>query len=219
MFEVREIAYLSHVISAIKVAMDTGKLTVVHAWPRPTSLAHLRGFLGLTGYYRKFVRWYASIVTPLTDLTKKDAFVWNPEAEKAFELLKIALTIAPLLRLPDFSLSFVLEIDASGVGIGTVLMQEGLPMAYFSQKMSNQMQKQSSYVRELFAVMQAMAKFLHYLLGHYFLIRTDQHSLKELFTQSLHTPEQQQWLPKFLGYDFEVQYKSDKDNIALDALS
>jgi len=108
---------------------------------RPTSLAHLRGFLGLTGYYQKFVRCYASIAAPLTYLTKKDAFVWNPKAEKAFELLKIALITAPLLRLPNFPLPFVLEMNASGVGTGTVLMQEGHLVAYFSQKMSNRMQK------------------------------------------------------------------------------
>jgi len=218
-FAVREIAYLGHVISVSEVAMDKEKLSAIQDWPRPTSLPLLRGFLGLTGYYRKFVRSYASIAAPLTDLTKKEAFVWNPEAEKAFELLKTALTTAPLLRLPNFSLPFVLETDASGVGIGAVLMQEGHPVAYFSQKLSSRMQKQSAYVRELFAVTQAMAKFRHYLLGHRFLIRTDQRSLKELLTQSLHTPEQQQWLPKFLGYDFEVQYKPGKDNIAADALS
>ena len=81
------------------------------------------------------------------------------------------------------------------------------------------MHKQSAYVRELFAVTQAMAKFRHYLLGHRFIIGTDHRSLKELLSQPLHTPEQQQWLPKFLGYDFEVQYRPGKENLAADALS
>ena len=91
-------------------------------------------------------------------------------------------------------------------------------MAYFSKKLSPRLQKQSAYTREFYAITQAMSKFRHYLVGHKFIIKTNQKSLKELLDQSLHTPEQQ-WLPKFLGYDFEIHYKPSKENVAADSLS
>lgn len=116
-------------------------------------------------------------------------------------------------------MSFVLETDASGTGIGAVLSQANHHIAYFSKQLSPRMQKQSASVRELFTVAEAMAKIRHYLLGHKFIIRTDQQSLKALTEQTIQTPEQQEWLHKFLGYDFTIEYKPSKDNIPADALS
>ena len=121
--------------------------------------------------------------------------------------------------MPDFSKPFILETDASGTGIGAILSQDKHPIAYFSKKLNASMQHKSAYVRELYAVTEAMAKFRHYILGHKFIIRTDQQSLKALSDQTIQTPEQQKWLHKFLGYDFTIEYKPGKDNIAADALS
>ncbi|MCI00250.1 transposon TF2-1 polyprotein, partial [Trifolium medium] len=129
------------------------------------------------------------------------------------------MTEAPVLGLPDFSQPFIIETDASGIGVGAVLGQNGHPIAYFSKKLSPRMQKQSAYTRELLAITEALAKFRHYVLGNKFIIRTDQRSLKSLMDQSLQTPEQQAWLHKFLGYDFKIEYKPGKDNQAADALS
>jgi hypothetical protein len=114
---------------------------------------------------------------------------------------------APVLTLPDFTQPFILETDASGIGVGAVLGQNGHPIAYFSKKLAPRMQKQSAYTRELLAITEALAKFRHYLLGNKFIIRTDQRSLKSLMDQSLQTPEQQVWLHKFLGFDFKIEYK------------
>ncbi|GAU19157.1 hypothetical protein TSUD_79800 [Trifolium subterraneum] len=137
----------------------------------------------------------------------------------AFQQLKSAVTTAPVLALPNFKMPFILETDASGIGIGAVLHQQGHPIAYFSKKLVPRNQKKSAYFREMLAIAEAIAKFRHYLLGHKFIIRTDQKSLRSLMEQSLQTPEQQEWLHKFLGYDFTIEYKPGKDNMAADALS
>ncbi|XP_059281040.1 uncharacterized mitochondrial protein AtMg00860-like [Lycium ferocissimum] len=113
-FGVLKIDYLGHVISEGVVAMDQHKLDVVSQWPEPKTLKGLRGFLGLTGYYRRFIQGYGVIARPLHDLLKKGSFHWNQEATIAFEKLKKALTSAPVLTLPDFSKEFTVETDASG---------------------------------------------------------------------------------------------------------
>ncbi|PNY16670.1 Ty3/gypsy retrotransposon protein [Trifolium pratense] len=218
-FGQREVDYLGHIVSGSGVYMHAEKIKDVLAWPKPSNVKQLRGFLGLTGYYRRFIKAYAQIAGPLTDLLKKDAFVWNHEAENAFQNLKQAVTSAPVLGLPDFSKPFTLETDASGTGIGVVLGQQGHPITYFSKKLSPRRQKQSAYIRELLAITEALAKFRHYLLGHKFVIKTDQKSLKSLLDQSLQTPEKQEWLHKFIGFDFQIEYKPGKDNIPADALS
>ncbi|KAK2417923.1 hypothetical protein QL285_040167 [Trifolium repens] len=123
------------------------------------------------------------------------------------------------IALPAFDKMFVLETDASGSGIEAVYSQDKHPIAFFSKKLTTRMQRQSAYVRELFAITEAMAKFRHYLLGHKFIIRTDQKSLKSLKDQTIKTPEQQHWLHKFLGFDFVIEYKLGRDNITADALS
>jgi hypothetical protein len=137
----------------------------------------------------------------------------------AFQQLKNAMVSAPVLTLPDFNKPFILETNASSVGVGVVLHQDGHPIAYFSKKLVPRNQKKSAYFREMLAISEAIAKFTHYLMGHRFIIRTDQKSLRSLMDQSLQTPEQQQWLHKFLGYDFTIEYKPSKENLAADALS
>ncbi|PNX92431.1 Ty3/gypsy retrotransposon protein, partial [Trifolium pratense] len=218
-FGVLEIEYLGHVVTGQGVSMDKDKVQAVVNWPTPSNVKQLRGFLGLTGYYRRFIKSYAKIASPLTDLLKKEAYQWTEQAEVAFHQLKNAITTAPVLILPNFKEPFILETDASGIGIGAVLHQQGHPIAYFSKKLVPRNQKKSAYFREMLAIAEAIAKFRHYLLGHKFIIRTDQKSLRNLMEQSLQTPEQQEWLHKFLGYDFTIEYKPGKENMAADALS
>jgi len=126
--------------------MESAKVTAVLNWSEPTNVKQLRAFLGLTGYYRKFVNNYASVAAPLTELLKKDQFNWSVQATSTFNQLKKAITEAPVLTLPDFSKPFTLETDASGAGIGAILSQSNKPIAYFSKKLTPRMQTQSAYV-------------------------------------------------------------------------
>lgn len=214
-----QVEYLGHVIDKHGVAADPTKIDHMLHWPRPQSLKALRGFLGLTGYYRRFIQGYGKVCQPLTLLLKKDAFKWNSEAELAFTQLKSAMTSAPVLALPDYTKLFVLECDASGKGIGAVLMQEGKPVAYYSKAISPTRLGLSTYEKELLAVVMAVTKWRHYLLGRHFQIRTDHQSLKFLLEQRVTTLMQQKWISKLMGFDFEITYKSGKSNAAADALS
>lgn len=187
--------------------------------PLPSSLKALQGFLGLTGYYRKSVHHYGAIAAPLTYMLKKNPFQWSEEPMKAFHNLKRAMTEAPVLALPDFFKPFIIECDAYGRGIRAVLMQEGRPIAHLSQALKGKTMNLSTYEKELLALVLLVQKWRPYLLGHRFLVRTDQQSFKFLLEQRIGTPNQQRWLSKLLGYDFRVEYRKGKENKAADALS
>ncbi|XP_062094224.1 uncharacterized protein LOC133800283 [Humulus lupulus] len=143
------IEYLGHMVSYQAVKADPSKISAMVDWPIPKNVKQLRGFLGLTGYYRKFVAHYAAIAAPLIELLKKDNFKWSTEAAVAFDNLKQAMIATPVLRLPDFSKEFVVETDASNVSIGGVLMQEGHPVAYYNKKLGPRFAGASVYSREI----------------------------------------------------------------------
>ncbi len=179
----------------------------------------LRGFLGLTGYYRKFIRAYGQIASPLTDSLKKDAFKWNEKAKLAFEKLKEACSQPPCLALLDFSKIFVVECDASGYGVGAILMQGGRPLAFYSQALKGKALFLSTYEKELMELVLSVKKWRPYLFGNTFVIKTDQQSLKHLLEQRIGTPMQQKWVSKLLSYHFVVEFKRGKENLVADALS
>ncbi|KAJ0970323.1 hypothetical protein J5N97_023200 [Dioscorea zingiberensis] len=218
-FGCTEIGYLGHTISGRGVAVDQDKIAAIKDWPLPTSVKNLRGFLGLTGYYRRFVPRYSSIAAPLTALLRKDAFIWTEAATTAFEKLKDALIHTSTLALPDFAAPFVVQTDASGTGIGAVLLQHRRPLAYFSKQLTDRLRSSSTYAREMYAITEAIKKWRQYLLGRHFTVETDHQSLRALIHQTIQTPEQQRWLTKLLGFDFDIVHKPGVVNGPADALS
>ncbi|XP_075655198.1 uncharacterized protein LOC142625421 [Castanea sativa] len=200
-----EVEYLGHRISRDGVRANPKKTMAMQQWPIPTTVKALKGFLGLTGYYRKFIRGYGAIAQPLTDLLKKDGFIWTDKAFTAFNQLKAAVAQPPVLALLDFTKPFTIECDASGYGLGAVLMQNNRPIAFHSQLLKGKYLHLSAYESELLALAAAVKKWRPYLLGRPFVI--------------IATPTQQKWLAKLLGYAFVVEYKKGMDNKVVDALS
>ncbi|XP_057453401.1 uncharacterized protein LOC130745246 [Lotus japonicus] len=213
------IEYLGHFISASGVATDPTKIKVIQEWPEPTTIKQLRGFLGLTCYYRRFIKGYSIMASPLTDLLKKDGFLWSVAAADAFLKLKNALVTAPVLAIPDMQKPFTVETDASSTGIGAVLLQDHHPVAFLSKVLSPRNRLLSVYDREFLALVHAVTKWHQYLAIQPFTILTDQQSLKFLLEQRLSTPAQYRWVTKLMGLSYVIQYKKGKENVVADALS
>jgi hypothetical protein len=219
-FAQREIHYLGHIISEKGVGTDPSKVSAISSWPTPVNVKELRSFLGLAGYYRKFVRHFGIISKPLTELLKKNTiFLWTSEHDKAFSALKEALIKSPVLVLPDFSKTFAIETDACGVGVGAVLLQDGHPLAFISRALGPKSQGLSTYEKEYLAILLAVQQWRSYLQHGEFIIYTDQKSLSQLNEQRLHTQWQQKVFTKLLGLQYKVIYKKGVDNRVADALS
>lgn len=219
-FAQRQVGYLGHIISEQGVSTDPDKISAIQTWPTPTNVKEVRGFLGLAGYYRKFIRHYGITCRSLTVVLKKGViFRWTEVEEQAFQYLKQALMSAPVLALPNFSKTFVIAIDACDVGIGDVLMQDGHPLAYVIKALGPRNRSLSMYEKEFLPILLAVEHWRQYLLLNEFIIQTDQRSLTSLADQCLHTEWQQKALTKLMGLRYQIQYKKGTENNAADALS
>ena len=176
--------YLGHVVGSGIVQPEESKVKSVKSFPTPKTKKDIRTFLGLTGYYRKFIPDYASIAVPLTELTRKSAsciITWNAECEKAFQKLKNLLCCSPVLSCPDFKREFALQTDASEFGVAAVEYDknnEDHPIAYFSRKLLPREQRYSTVEKECMAIKLEVQAFHVYLLGRPFIIQTDHCSLE-----------------------------------------
>lgn len=189
-------------------------------WPTPTSMTKLRAFLGLTGYYRKFVSKYGVLAKPLTNILRLKTFQWSPRAQQAFDSIKQAMTKTPVLALPNFQLQFIVETDACAEGIGAVLMQQGQPIAYSSKALGEKHKALSIYEKEFLALTMAVEKWRPYLQQQEFVILTDHKSLSYLNEQNLHSDLQRgKAMTRHMGFQFRIVYKPGNENIAADALS
>ena len=220
----KSIKYLGHVVSEHGIKTDPEKTRCVADWPTPSNAHELRQFLGLAGYYRRFVKNFAVIAAPLFHLTENhQAWNWTLQCNAAFFKLKESLVTSPVLAYPVFSIGFVVDTDASGEGLGAVLSQniEGHDhvISYASRTLNKAERKYCATRREMLALVWAIQHFRAYLYGKRFTVRTDHSSLKWL--QSFHEPEGQvaRWLETLSEYDFEVLHRPGKKHTNADSLS
>jgi hypothetical protein len=202
------------------VATDSSNTAIMLSWPQPKNVTELRGFLGLTGYYRKFVKGYGLLAKPLTKLLQKHhSFKWNEEAQVAFDKLKQAMATTPVLALPRFDIPSIVETDASDVGLGVVLMQQGRPVAFISRTLGERNKHLSIYEKEFLALILAVDKWRQYLQRGAFVTKTDHKSLTFLNDQQLQSDLQRKAMTKLMGLQFQVVYKKGSENVVVDALS
>jgi microcompartment protein CcmK/EutM len=182
-FWIKEVPFLGHVISPEGIVVDPGKVKEVWEWKPPTSVSEVRSFLGLAGYYRQFIQNFSKIARPITELLKKgNKYVWSEACDEAFKHLKL-LTTLPVLAQPDTTKQFDVYCDASGTGLGSVLMQEGRVISYSSRQLRRHEEHYPTHDLELAAVVMTLRTWRHYLLGNVIHIYTDHKSLKYIFTQ------------------------------------
>ena len=209
----KEVTYLNHIIGNEGIQVDPKKVEVVENWPVPKTVIGVRSFLGFCNYYRRFVKDFAGIASPLSSLTKTNVpFIWNDECQTAFDRLRKELITAPALEFPDYTGTFILDTDASNTSLGAVLSNvingEERPLVYASRVLSKTETNYSTTKREPLAVVQAVKWFKPYIWGVKFVLRTDHSSLQWLFRQKEPdgmTFRMQQQLQEF---DFNVVHRA-----------
>ena len=221
---------LSHNIVGQRVRPQEDKIQAIRDVPRPSTKRQIKSFLGLAGFYRRFIPNFSSIASPLTDLTKKSGpnsiKDWQDHHERAFQTLKNRLTSSPILRLPVFQEGkpFVLRTDASDIGLGAVLLQdfegEGrLPIAYASKKLLPQERNYSVIEKECLGIVWRVEKFRKYLYGVEFLLETDHKPLSYMQTAKVLNPRIMRWAMKLQPYRFRIVAIRGRDNLGADYLS
>jgi transposase InsO family protein len=233
-----EVEFLGHHVGREGVRMVDDKVEAIKRWPTPARQKEVEQFVGLAGYYRKFIKDFSKIAAPLTALcgqvtktkgggaqrTKpKRAFTWGDEEQAAFEALKQAVMAAPCLAMPDPEREFIVQTDASGRATGAVLMQqfdEGLrPIAFMSRRMKEAECNYPIYEQELLAIMNALRAWRHYLGGRRFSVITDHQALQYVEASVMATPRQVRWAAMMAEFDFTIKYAPGKGNVVADALS
>ena len=219
-FGVDNLIFLGFVVTSHGIQVDEEKVKAIKEWPTPKTIGEVRSFHGLAGFYRRFVRDFSIIAAPLTEVIKKNVgFTWGQAQEDAFQLLKGRLTSAPLLVIPDFLKTFEIECDASGIGIGAVMMQDKRPIAYFSKKLGGATLNYPTYDKELYALARALQVWQHYLWPKEFVIHTDYESLKHLKGQHKLNKRHARWVEFIETFPYVIHYKQGKENVVADALS
>ncbi|GJX60812.1 putative reverse transcriptase domain-containing protein [Tanacetum coccineum] len=218
-FWLQELHFLGYVVNHDGIHVDPSKIEAVKSWKAPTTPSEVRSFLGLAGYYRRFIENFSKISKPLTSLTQKNQkYEWGEKQEEAFQTLKDNLCNAPILSLPDGVEDFVVYYDASNQGLGCVLMQRDKVIAYASRQLKSHEKNYTTHDLELGAVVFALKIWRHYLYGTKSVIYTDHKSLQHIFDQKELNMRQRRWLELFSDYECEIKYHPGKANIVADAL-
>ncbi|KAJ9563654.1 hypothetical protein OSB04_008814 [Centaurea solstitialis] len=219
-FWLQEVQFLGHLVNREGIKVDPAKVEAVMKWETPKTPTEVRSFLGLAGYYRRFIQDFSKIAVPLTRLTRKsERFVWGEEQEAAFDTLRRKLCEAPVLTLPEGVEDLTVYCDASYHGLGCVLMQRGRVIAYASRQLKTHEVNYPTHDLELAAVVFALKLWRHYLYGVHCTIYTDHKSLRYFMDQQNLNMRQRRWLEVVKDYDCEILYHPGKANVVADALS
>lgn len=220
-----QVKFLGHIVSEKGCQPDPKNVEAILQMKAPKDVKEVRRFLGMCGFYRKHISQFAKVAVPLTNLTRKDiSFVWTPDCQEAFEILKSKMSQPPLLVKADVSKPFMLHTDASGTHVGAVLMQEQVdgtlqPLSYFSKKLKPTETRYSTTDREALAVVLACRQFYHYLWGTRFMIKTDHQPLITVFKKKTKCPRMNRWILEMRDYVYNIDYKSGRTNVVADQLS
>ncbi|GJV28388.1 putative reverse transcriptase domain-containing protein [Tanacetum coccineum] len=219
-FWIPKVQFLGHVIDSEGIHVDPAKIESIKDWTSPKSPTEIRQFLGLVGYYRRFIEGFSKIAKPMTKLTqKKVKFEWGDKQEAAFQLLKQKLCSAPILALPEGSEDFIAYCDASKKGLGAVLMQREKVISYASRQLKIHEKNYTTHDLELGAVVFALKIWRHYLYGTKCTVFTDHKSLQHILDQKELNMRQRRWLELLSDYDCDIRYHPGKANVVADALS
>ncbi|KAG1962190.1 retrotransposable element [Pimephales promelas] len=227
-FHAPSVTFLGSVISAEGIEMDPAKVQAVVDWPVPKSRVELQRFLGFANFYRRFIRSFSQVAAPLTALTSvKTCFRWSDSAQGAFDLLKNRFTSAPILITPDISKQFIVEVDASEVGVGAILSQRSLadnkvhPCAFFSHRLSPSERNYDVGNRELLAIRLALGEWRQWLEGATipFVVWTDHRNLEYIRSAKRLNARQARWALFFARFEFVISYRPGSKNTKPDALS
>ena len=225
LFGAYEVEFLGHVINAEGVRADESKLKVVQDWPVPKTVPQLQSFLGMVTYFQRFIKNFAVITQPLTDLLRKNVkYEWGTSQQEAFDKLKLMLVSPPVLRIFDPDLPVVVETDASDLAIGAVLLQGShkdvrQPVAFVSRKLTAPELNYPVQEKEMLAIVHSLKKWRHYLQGRPFKVITDHKSLVHWRSAKDPTRRLARWFDLLSEYDFEILYGPGESNLAADALS
>jgi hypothetical protein len=219
-FWIDEVMFLGHIINKDGLAVDPKKVADILNWKAPTDARGIKSFIGMAGYYRRFIEGFSKIAIPMIALLgNKVKFKWTQKCQEAFEALKEKLTTVHVLVLPNVQKPFLVYCDACYTGLGCVLMQEGRVVAYSSQQLKVHEKNYPIHDLELAAVVHALKTWRHYLYGQKCDVYTDHKSLKYIFTQSELNMRQRRWLELIKDYELEIHYHPGKANVVADALS
>jgi hypothetical protein len=220
-FGKNSLVYLGYIVGNGQLKIDPTKVEVIVKWPKPTTATEVRSFLGEVQYWRKFIANFSYITTPLHALTSvKQVFQWGGKQQKAFETLKEKISTAPVLALPDLQQPFEIQTDASRYAMGAVLMQRGKPICYHSETFTQVVINYPTYDKELYALVQSVKKWKHYLMGKETIIHIDHQPLQYLQSQTkLQQSRHFRWMGFLQQFHLVIKYKKGIHNKVADMLS